>query len=50
MTAIERGEALDAKALAGGDDRGVDEAEGQVAVLLEQLGDAGPVGWLDRLD
>jgi len=50
VSAIERGEGRRAEPLAGGDDRGVNDAERQIRVLAEQLIYPSPIRWLDRLD
>ncbi len=50
VTAVERRQSLDTEPLAGGHDRGVENAERQVTVLLEQIDDACPIEGLDRLD
>jgi hypothetical protein len=50
MATIRRGDLGRVEALGGGDDRGVDRAERQVAVARHQLGDPDGVGGVERLE
>ena len=49
VAAVERGDSGDAEALGSGHDRGIDGAEPQITVLVDESCNAKPVGGVHRL-
>ena len=50
VAAVERRDRRDAEPFGCRDDRGIDGAEREVAVLLDEVRDPEPIGWMNRLD